>query len=57
MKTEETKTYTVRQAAEVLGIGINQAYRGVKSGDIPSLTIGGRKLVPKAALDRLLQGA
>ena len=48
------QTYTVDEAAELLGIGRNGAYEGVKSGEIPSIRIGKRILVPKVALDRLL---
>ena len=51
---EKTQTYTVDEAAEILGIGRNGAYEGVKSGEIPSIRIGKRILVPKAALDRML---
>ena len=50
----ERQTYTVDEAAELLGIGRNGAYEGVKSGEIPSIRIGKRILVPKVALDRLL---
>lgn len=48
-------TVTVPEAARKLGIGRNQAYEGVKSGQIPSIKIGKRILIPRAALDRLLQ--
>lgn len=49
-------TYTVDEAAELLGIGRNGAYEGVRSGQIPSIRIGKRILVPKAALERMLAG-
>jgi excisionase family DNA binding protein len=45
---------SVDLAANVLGIGRNAAYRAVKLGDIPSVKIGGRILVPTAALRNLL---
>lgn len=48
------KTYTVREAAEILGISNNSAYEGVKSGEIPSVRVGKRILIPKAALDNML---
>ncbi|WP_271605667.1 helix-turn-helix domain-containing protein [Bradyrhizobium sp. CCBAU 11434] len=47
-------TLTVEQVAELLQIGRNQAYEGVHSGQIPSIKIGRRYLVPTAALSRLL---
>ena len=52
----ERKTLTVPEAGKALGIGRNQAYEAVRKGLIPSLKIGKRLLVPKAALDRLLAG-
>ncbi len=50
----ERKTLTVPEVGKALGIGRNQAYEAVRKGLIPSLKIGKRLLVPKAALDRLL---
>jgi len=56
MKAEQLpKTYTVEEAARLLGIGRNNAYEAAKRGDIPAITIGKRRLIPKAALDRLLE--
>ncbi len=52
----ERKTLTVPEAGKALGIGRNQAYEAVRKGLIPSLKIGKRLLVPKAALDKLLAG-
>jgi|YNPBryantNP2012_1023418.scaffolds.fasta_scaffold25580_3 excisionase family DNA binding protein len=53
----ERMTYTVREAAKVLGIGRLTAYNGVKSGAIPALRIGRRLVVPKAAIEKLLAEA
>jgi excisionase family DNA binding protein len=50
----QRQTYTVEEAGQLLGIGRNQAYDAVKRGEIPTITIGRRKLVPKAAFARLL---
>ena len=47
-------TYQVEEAARILGIGRSAAYEAVRRGDIPSIRIGRRVLVPRAALDRLL---
>ena len=47
-------TLTVEEAARVLGIGRTLAYEGVRTGAIPSVRVGRRLLVPKAALARLL---
>jgi excisionase family DNA binding protein len=54
----ETKlTLTVMEAAELLGIGRSTAYEAVASGKIPTLTIGHRKLVPRAGLMRMIEDA
>jgi len=50
-------TYSVEEAAVLLGIGRNTCYDGIKNGDIPSIRIGKRILVPKLALDRILAEA
>ena len=49
------QTLSVEEAAEVLGIGITTAYSAVKRREIPSIRIGGRLLVPKPALEKLLR--
>jgi excisionase family DNA binding protein len=51
------KTYSVPQAAEVLGIGRNQAYEAIRRGEIPAVRIGNRLLVPRLALEQRLAGA
>jgi excisionase family DNA binding protein len=50
----EPLTYTVEQTAQLLGIGRGLAYDGVRSGDIPSVRIGRRVLIPRHALLSLL---
>lgn len=42
------------EAGRALGLGRNATYDGVKRGDIPSLKIGGRIVVPTATLRRML---
>ena len=51
----EPLTYTVEEAAELLGIGRNTCYEAVKRGEIPSIRIGGRILVPREALHQFLK--
>lgn len=53
----ERQTYSVDEAAKLLGLGRNQAYEGVHRGEIPSVRVGKRILVPRVALDRLLEKA
>ena len=47
-------TYTVEEAAKLLRIGRNQAYEAVASGQLPSIRIGKRILVPRVALEQML---
>jgi excisionase family DNA binding protein len=49
-------TVTVVEAAKRLGIGRNSAYDAAARGEIPTIRIGKRILVPVAALERLLAG-
>ncbi len=50
----ERQTYTVQEAGRIVGICKNSAYEAVRSGALPGIKIGGKWVVPKAALDRLL---
>jgi excisionase family DNA binding protein len=51
---EARLVYTVDEAATLLGISRSFAYEAVNAGRIPSMRIGRRILVPKAALERFL---
>jgi excisionase family DNA binding protein len=53
----ERRTLTVEECAKVLGIGRSAAYEAVRSGQIPTIRVGRRFLIPKSALDRLLDEA
>ena len=50
----DRKTYTIEEAAKALGIGRSSAYQAAKTGEIPTVRIGRRLLVPVVAIDRLL---
>ena len=50
-------TVSVPEAARLLGVSRMTAYSAIREGVIPSLRIGRRVLVPRAALDRLLAQA
>jgi excisionase family DNA binding protein len=52
---ENRLVFTVEEAAQLLGISRSFAYEAVQRGDIPSMRIGRRILVPKAALQRFLE--
>jgi excisionase family DNA binding protein len=46
--------YTVEEAAKLLRISRPSAYLAVKRGEIPTISIGHRKLVPRAQLEKML---
>jgi len=45
---------TVEEAAAVLRISRQSAYQAARSGELPTVRIGRRMLVPRAALERML---
>ena len=51
----ERPTLTVDEVGRILGISRSLAYEGVRIGDIPSIRVGRRIIVPTAALRRLLE--
>jgi excisionase family DNA binding protein len=48
-------TVTVEEAGALLGLGRNSTFKAAHLGQIPSIRIGRRLLVPLAALEKLLQ--
>ncbi len=48
------ETMTIEEAAVVLGIARDSAYRAARSGDIPTIRIGRRLLVPRTLLAEML---
>jgi excisionase family DNA binding protein len=51
---EQTPTVTVTEAARILGISRNTAYRAVEAGTLPALRYGHKLLVPTARLRALV---
>ena len=50
-------SWTIPEAAELLGISTWSYYQGVKRGDLPALRLTPRRLVvPKVQLEKLLAG-
>ena len=47
-------TLTVEETAKLLGIGRQLAYEKVKTREIPVIKMGRRLLVPRRALEKLL---
>lgn len=57
MNTEmQPETLSVEQARKVLGLSKNSIYNAIHAGEIPSIKIGGKILVPRRQLERLLAG-
>lgn len=50
-------TYTVAEAADVLGIGESLLRRLIDRGDFPALRLGGRVVVSKLAVQSMLEQA
>lgn len=55
MSTDRNRlTVTVDEAAQMLGISRNSAFRAVQRGQLPSIRIGRRILIPRDRLAELL---
>jgi excisionase family DNA binding protein len=54
MQGLERLTLTVPEAAKVLGVSVQTAYTLANRGDIPVLRLGGRLLVKRLELERML---
>ena len=50
----QTPTVTVPEAAEVLGISRGVAYEAARTGELPTLRLGRRLVVPTARLLEML---
>jgi excisionase family DNA binding protein len=48
-------TYTIPEAAKILGIGRNQMYQAVRAGQVKVVTINGRDRVVGAWLEKQLR--
>ncbi len=55
MEPNERLTLTVEEASALLGISRAFAYELVARGELPSLRLGRRLLVPRRALEALLR--
>ena len=52
---QESLTLTIKEVAGALNISRGLAYKAVRDGSIPTIRIGRRLLVPRRALDKLLE--
>ena len=46
---------SVREVSELLGLGRTAVYEAVRNGQMPSIKVGSRILVPRAALEAMLR--
>jgi excisionase family DNA binding protein len=49
-------TVTIEEAATALGIGRNSAYAAARTGEIHTIKVGKRVLVPISSLQQMLNG-
>ena len=54
LERDERRPYSVDEVAAILGIARGSAYEAVRRGDIPSIRVGKRILVPRARLHAML---
>jgi excisionase family DNA binding protein len=47
-------TYTVEEAARLLGVSRGVGYEAARRGELPTIRLGRRLVVPKIALERML---
>jgi excisionase family DNA binding protein len=50
----ERATLDVSEAAQILGLETDYVYRLARRGDLPVIRLGGRILISKAIIERLL---
>jgi excisionase family DNA binding protein len=56
MAETERLAFSISEAAALLGVGRTHAYAMAKAGDLPTLRLGRRVVVPRAQLEQLLAG-
>ena len=51
------QVYTVAETQRILKLGRSSLYEAIARGDIPTIRIGKRLLIPRKALERMLERA
>ena len=54
--TPRTRPYSIDEVADKIGLCRNTVYDLVRKGELPTIRLGKRILVPAPALDRMLNG-
>lgn len=52
----EKLVYTPAETQKLLGLGRGTIYEALRTGAIPSVRVGRKFLIPRAALERMLEG-
>jgi excisionase family DNA binding protein len=52
----ERRTYTVEEAAQLLGVSRGVAYESARRGELPAIRLGRRLVIPRQRLEDLLGG-
>jgi hypothetical protein len=53
-KWDDRDAFTIEEAGEIVLISRGSSYLAAKTGDLPVIRVGRRKIVPRLALERLL---
>jgi excisionase family DNA binding protein len=56
INTDEKRAFHVKEAARVYGWSRSTLYKMMKEGTLRTVKIGGRRLIPRDALEALLNG-
>jgi excisionase family DNA binding protein len=55
--TLQPRTYSVTEVARIFGVTPSHVSRLCQRGEIPSIRLGGRLLIPRTAVDQILASA
>lgn len=53
--TDERLTYSMREVSRLLGLSETATFYAIRRGEIPSIRVGRRVLIPRAGLHGLLE--
>ncbi len=57
MVVSEKLVYSIDEIAEMFHLHRNSVYHAIQHGELPSIRIGRRIVIPAKALERLLEGS
>jgi excisionase family DNA binding protein len=53
--SDERRAFRVNDAVRTYGVGRSKLYDLIKTGELAAIKVGGRRLIPRDALEALLQ--